>query len=156
MAVLHGFYCNLCEIKASFKWRFASGPMVAQRCMLAGKRLSIYIYIYIFNGKIFFVKETMSCDVKNVIYALQCNGCQEYYIGQTGDKLRSRRTVHAQQIRDPSTRQLPLSGHIDICCQTDPKFTMFPFYKMHSESISARLAKGKHFIKCFNPKLNAL
>ena len=65
-------------------------------------------------------------------------------------------TVHAQQIRDPSTRQLPLSGHIDICCQTDPKFTMFPFYKMHSESISARLAKEKHFIKCFNPKLNAL
>ena len=109
-----------------------------------------------FNGKIFFVKETMSCDVKNVIYALQCNGCQEYYIGQTGDKLRSRRTVHAQQIRDPSTRQPPLSGHIDICCQTDPKFTMFPFYKMHSESISARLAKEKHFIKCFNPKLNAL
>ena len=50
-------------------------------------------------GKIFFVKETMSCDVKDVIYALQCNGCQEYYIGQTGDKLRSRRTVHAQQIR---------------------------------------------------------
>ena len=109
-----------------------------------------------FKGKTFYVKETMSCDVKNVIYVLQCNGCKEYYIGQTGDKLRSRRTVHAQQIRDPSTRQLPLSGHIDICCQTDPKFTMFPFFKMHSESISARLAKEKHFIKCFNPKLNAL
>ena len=51
----------------------------------------------------------MSCDVKNVIYALECNGCQEYYIGQTGNKLRSNRTVHAQQIRDSSTRQLPLS-----------------------------------------------
>ena len=54
----------------------------------------------------------MSCDVKNVIYALQSNDCHEYYIGQTGDKLRSRRTVHAQQIRDHSLRQLPLSGHI--------------------------------------------
>ena len=63
----------------------------------------------------------MSCDVKNVIYVLECNGCNEYYIGQTGDKLRSRRTVHAQQIRDPSIRQLPLSEHIDICCQTNPK-----------------------------------
>ena len=39
---------------------------------------------------------------------------------------------------------------------TDPKFTMFPFFKMHSESISARLAKEKHFIKCFNPKLNVI
>ena len=82
----------------------------------------------------------MSCDVKNVINALQCNGYKEYYIGQTGDKLRSRRTVHAQQIRDPLTRQLPLSGHIDICCQTDPTFTMFPFFKMHSENFSAWFA----------------
>ena len=93
----------------------------------------------------------MSCDVKNVIYALQFNGCQEVYIGQRGDKLRSRVTVHAQQTRDPSIRRLPLSGQIDICCQTDPKFTMFPFFKMHSESISASLAKEKHFIKYFNP-----
>ena len=43
----------------------------------------------------------MSCDVNNVIYAIKCNGCKELYIGQTGDKLRTRRTIHAQQIRDP-------------------------------------------------------
>ena len=129
------------------------------KCNRANCALCDYLaegHSFNFKGKIFNVKETMSCDVKNVIYVLQCNGCKEYYIGQTGDKLRSRRTVHAQQIRDPSTRQLPLSEHIDICCRTDPKFTMFPFFKMHSESISARLAKEKHFIKCFNPKLNVL
>ena len=129
------------------------------KCNRANCALCDYLaegHSFNFKGKIFNVKETMSCDVKNVIYVLQCNGCKEYYIGQTWDKLRSRRTVHAQQIRDPSTRQLPLSEHIDICCRTDPKFTMFPFFKMHSESISARLAKEKHFIKCFNPKLNVL
>ena len=88
-----------------------------------------------------------------MIYVLEGNGCNEYYIGQTGDKLRSRRTVHAQQIRDPWTRQLPLR-----CCQTNPKFTMLLFFKIHSESVSARLAKlkEKHFIKCFSPKLNAI
>ena len=111
---------------------------------------------YDFKSKIFYVNENMSCDVKNVIFVLECNGCNEYCIGQTGDKLRSRRTVHAQQIRDPSTRQLPLSEHIDICCQTSPKFTLFPLFKMHSESVSARLAKEKHFIRCFSPKLNAI
>ena len=73
---------------------------------------------------------------------------------QTGDKLHSKRTKHAQQIRDPSTRQLPLSGHIDICCQTDQKFTMFPFFKMHLESISARLAKEKHFVSTQNLQLS--
>ena len=37
------------------------------------------------NGKVFYVNETMSCDVKNVIYAIKCSGCKEVYIGQTGD-----------------------------------------------------------------------
>ena len=111
---------------------------------------------YNFNGKVFYVNETMSCDVKNVIYVMKCNGCKELYIGQTGDKLRTRRTIHAQQIRDPSTRQIPLSEHIDNCSQNNPKFQMFPFFKMRTESISARLAKEKHFIRCFKPKLNVL
>ena len=38
---------------------------------------------YNFNGKIFYVNETMSCDVRNVIYVITSNRCNEYYIGQT-------------------------------------------------------------------------
>ena len=70
--------------------------------------------------------------------------------------LRTRHTVHAQQIRDPSTRQIPLSGHLDTCCQENPKFQMFPFFKFHSGSVSAKLAKENYFIKCFKPDLNSL
>ena len=109
-----------------------------------------------FGNKKFYVNESMSCDVKNVIYAITCNGCREQYIGQTGDKLRTRRTVHAQQIRDPSTRQIPLSKHLDECSNSEPKFEMFPFYKLKTESTAARLIKEKHFIEKFRPKLNAL
>ena len=54
-----------------------------------------------FNGRTFYVKASMNCEVRNVIYAPICNGCGQYYIGQTGDKLRNRRTVHEQQMRDP-------------------------------------------------------
>ena len=111
---------------------------------------------YNFYGKVFYVNKTMSCDVKNVIYAIKCNGCKDFYIGQTGDKLRTRRTTHAQQIRDPSTRQISVSEHIDNRSRSIPKFQMFPFFKMHTESISARLATEKHFIRCFKPKLNVL
>ena len=64
---------------------------------------------YNFNGKVFYVNETMSCDVKNVNYVIKCNVCKELYIGKTGDKLRTRRNIHAQQIKDPSTRHIPLS-----------------------------------------------
>ena len=87
----------------------------------------------------------MSCNVKNVIYCLICNGCGKCYIGQTGNKLRMRRTVHAQQARDPSTRKLPLSRHLDICCETEPKCSIFPFYKCFSKHLSARLVKEQYF-----------
>ena len=79
------------------------------------------------KDKTFHVKEHMNCTVRNVLYVLICNGCKEFYIGQTGDKLRNRKTVHEQQIRDPSTRQMPVSKHIDNCCKTQPKFSIFPF-----------------------------
>ena len=66
------------------------------------------------KDKTFHVKENMNCTVRNVLYVLICNGCKEFYIGQTGDKLRNRKTVHEQQIRDPSTRQICLSANILI------------------------------------------
>ena len=97
----------------------------------------------------------MSCDVRNVLYVIRCLGRNEYYIGQTSGKLRDRRTVHAQQIRDPSTRQIPLSAHLDTCSKATPKFTMFLFFKLKTETTSARLAKENYFIKCFKPLLNA-
>ena len=97
----------------------------------------------------------MSCDVENVIYVITCNGCGEYYIGPTGDKLRTRRNTHVQQIRDPSVRQIPLSGHLDPCCNSEPKFKMLLFYKMKTGTVATRLAKENHFRKCFKPMLNA-
>ena len=106
------------------------------------------------QNKTFHVKEDMDCAVQTVLYVLICNGCKEFYIGQTGDKLRNRRTVHDQQIRIPSTRQLPVSAHVDRCCSTDPKYSIFPFYKFHVNDVSARLSKEKYFLNIFNPKLN--
>ena len=75
----------------------------------------------------FKVHENMSCDVKNVIYVMKCRGCGEEYIGETGNFLRKRVTVHNQQIRDPSTRMLKVSEHIDNCAKhLNPKIFHFP------------------------------
>ena len=106
-------------------------------------------------GRKFYVHESMTCAVKNVLYVIKCGGCGEEYIGQTGDFLRKRVTVHNQQIRDPKTRMLYVSGHIDICAhQLIPKYMIFPFYKMYSESVSFRCAKENYFINLLKPKLN--
>ena len=69
-------------------------------------------------------------------------------------KLRNRKTVHIQQVRDPLTRQMPLSAHLDTCFNTYQKFSIFPFFKMQNDNVSARLSKEEYFIKIYKPKLN--
>ena len=67
---------------------------------------------------------------------MKCSGCGEESIGQTGNYLRKRESVHNQQIRDPKTKMLYVSRHIDTCAhQSISKYTIFPFYKMHSDSL---------------------
>ena len=97
----------------------------------------------------------MSCDAKNLIYVIKCKGCDEEYIGETGDTLRHRLTVHRQQIRDARVRILYVSNHIANCARFQPvKFTILPLYKMQTDCVSARKMKEKRFIGLFKPKLN--
>ena len=49
---------------------------------------------------------------------------------------------------------LSFSSHLEQCSLINPKFSIFPFYKFHTNDVSARLSKEKYFIKIFNPKLN--
>ncbi|CAC5388550.1 unnamed protein product [Mytilus coruscus] len=44
-----------------------------------GKRM------YIPNGVSLFTNEDITCKSENLIYCIKCNGCQEIYIGQTGN-----------------------------------------------------------------------
>ena len=108
-----------------------------------------------FKNKSFKVNENMSCKAKNVIYVIQCRGCDEQYIGETNN-LRNRTTLHNQHIRHEALRKIPLSGHIADCSDKEPKYFMFPFYQMKTESIIKRKEKEKFFIRTFLPNLNTL
>ena len=70
-----------------------------------------------------------------------------HYIG-TGNFLRKRVTIQNQQIRDP--RYQNVASHLN------PKYYIFPFYKMYLESTTLRRAKEKLFINSLKPKLNGL
>ena len=106
------------------------------------------------NGPLFKVKINMDCSSKNLLYVIKCEGCEENYIGQTGNDLRKRMTVHRQQIKDPSTRKIPLSAHLSECAgNKDNYFTLFPFYKFPINATEQhRIIKEAEFIK--NTSLN--
>ena len=65
-------------------------------------------------------------------------------------------TVHRQQIKDPSTRKIPLSAHLSECAgNKDNYFTLFPFYKFPINATEQhRIIKEAEFIKKYKPKLN--
>ena len=99
----------------------------------------------------------MSCTSNNLIYVITCAGCGKNYIGETGDVLRNRVTVHKQQIRDPSTRMLGVSKHIDECAVgLTPQFSIFPFYKILSSSENMRKNKEKLLFRNTSPFLMIL
>ena len=108
------------------------------------------------NQKTFQIRHPMNCKSKNLIYVITCNGCGEHYIGLTGDKLCTRMTVHRQQIRDPSTRQLPVSDHLETCNRNPSKlqFMVAPILKINSDDKAKRIAAENWLINLFNPKLN--
>lgn len=99
------------------------------------------------------VKFSMNCDVKNVVYVMICKGCCEEYVGETND-LRKRMSVHRNHIRDPNRRILRVSSHIANCIDREPKFNVFPLYKMNNDGVGPRRQKEKEFIQRLKPTLN--
>ena len=84
---------------------------------------------------------------------MTCIKCEAQYIGETGNELKTRMTVHRQQIKHADVRHLKVSKHMFEC---NRGFTVFPFYKLHSNASPIdRRAKEQYFINIFKPTLNA-
>ena len=95
----------------------------------------------------------MNCESENLIYAIFCNSCNKYYIGDTGDKLRNRIRVHRQGVTNNSS--IAVDRHIYTCAKSvDDKFKVIPFYKMKSNNRTERLEKEAYFIAKHKPELN--
>ena len=90
----------------------------------------------------------MGCDAKNLIYLMQCSGCDEEYIGEAGDSIRHRMTVHRQQIRNSNFRIQHVSNHIATCASVvnavTGKFWRIPGSSNDSEMCSPLYLQGLH------------
>lgn len=102
----------------------------------------------------FTVHHNFNCLSSNVVYKLQCRSCNKCYVGQTGDTLRHRMTVHRQQISDNAYTVLNVSKHISMCGKG---FFVAPFYQLPPNATRLdREAKESMFIKKFQPELNSI
>ena len=100
---------------------------------------------------LFYIKTTLDCNSKNVIYVLFCEDCGDEYIGQTIN-LRNRVIVHRQQAKNNSNF-IPASKHFNNCAKKLPYFKVIPFYQCKEECLKVKEA---FFIDKLRPQLNAL
>ena len=91
----------------------------------------------------------MNCDTKNVIYAVICENCDKFYIGQTENELRKRITLHRQQTVRDEFRLLKVNKLIHEC--SDDKFKVVPIYKVLNNNASLRDEKQRYLINALKP-----
>ena len=84
-----------------------------------------------------------------------CMGCNEYYVGETGDLLKSRFTVHRQHMNLPY-KDAPVKAdpHVQSCGKG--KYKVFPFFKPKETTTIYRRQQEKRWINILKPKLNNL
>ena len=107
------------------------------------------------NKRTFNIKTNMDCGVRDFIYVISCNGCNEKYIGESGDSLRHRTAVHRNQMLLEHNRKLFVSNHIYHCVKDKiPMVKICPFYKLQWEDEIFRKEKEEYFIQKYKPFLN--
>ena len=107
-----------------------------------------------FKEKVFIIHSNMSCNTLNCIYAIQCGGCDEYYIGETNN-FRYRTNLHKDHVRRGVG--LAVSMHINTCTTNlieEEKFKIMPILKMQTDEASRRKKIESNFIKKYSPTLN--
>ena len=106
--------------------------------------------------KTFKIKSNMNCLSLNVIYALICRGCNNFYIGQTGGMFRKRLTLHRQHINNLHYAILDVSKHIATCAKNrNPPFLASPILKLPARSTKEhRERKERAIIAMLRPQLN--
>ena len=98
--------------------------------------------------------EHMSCDIKNVTYIMKCRGFGEEYIGEAGNFLRKKATIHNQHIRDPQTRMIKVSEHIDICAKKCiPNIQVTRFVRC-TQTVQTFDGQKNNVHKCIKAKTN--
>ena len=112
---------------------------------------------FIFKGsnEPFELRYHFTCDTRNVIYALTCQGCGDNYIGKTEREVRDRCGEYRNAIEKKRFTQ-GVHQHLAEC--GGGFLVMTPFFKIHDSHRDSQtiLSYETLFIKRYKPKLNVL
>ena len=107
--------------------------------------------LYFCNSETTFkIKTKMDCTVRNVVYVIFCQSCNQSYIGETVC-FRERMNAHRSKSKSTDCDIQEVNRHLFNCGRG---FRSCPLYKIREESKVTRLVMESHFIKTLKPDLN--
>ena len=107
------------------------------------------------NGSTLTANEHFDCLSRNLLYVAVCSGCQETYLGETGDQLSTRFAVHRQQSKlNADIQAVKADQHFRIC--GGDKYKVFPFKRLKKNCTIYRRVVEDYNIKQQKPTLNGL
>ena len=105
------------------------------------------------SNEILRTNERFDCMSRNVLYAAKCNGCDDLYIGETGDQLNIRFATHRQQGKiDAQVQAVKADQHFRVCGNNSYK--VFPFKRMKKNCTIYRRIVEDSYIQKLKPALN--
>ena len=123
------------------------------RCILCREYLHTGDSLTLKTGAVIKANERFDCLSRNMLYLAVCSGCREFYLGETGDQLSNRFTVHRQQAKFGAQIQaVKADQHFRICGKD--KYSVYPFFRPKKFCTTYRRLMEESFIKKLNPQLN--
>ena len=85
-------------------------------CTLCSKNIFPGEFLTLKNGINLIPNARFECTSRNLVYVIVCRGCNEFYIGETGDMLKNRFTVHRQHMSlDYNDAPVKADPHLRTC-----------------------------------------
>ena len=123
-----------------------------KNCVCCPHLLKTSCYLFKRVNKVFFLKNNFNREIRNLIYVVICQGCQEDYIGETGCLVKEWISVYKQHIRQPQYQQIKLEERLRFC--SSGELQMFPFLQIKQENKLLRNAYENYFLDRLKPLLN--
>ena len=124
-------------------------------CTLCSKNMKATETLTLKTGVTLRPNARFECTSRNLVYVIVCGGCQEFYIGETGDTLRNRFAVHRQQMSwKPEDAPVKADPHLRTCGKE--RYIVFPFFRPSKNTTIYRRAQEQRLIQKLSPTLNRL
>ena len=107
------------------------------------------------ENKFWIISKNMTCESFNIIYLLECNKCQNRYIGTTGRQLKNRLAEHRGYITNQVVSR-STGAHFNLPGHSLANLTVTILKQTRSSNAEYRKEREKYFIRKFDTFNNGI